>query len=65
VAPPVVPKALSASADTPFKITEILKLTPTDDVASMLSNPGHTTLQHSLIYAELRERRAIEAGRFE
>jgi hypothetical protein len=65
VAPPVVLKALPTSADTPYKVTEILKLTPIDDLLSMLSNPVHTDLQQSLIYAAVQERRAIERGRFQ
>lgn len=58
-APP--PKSLPASADTPVLIQKILDVTVLDpDLLSMLSNPVHTPLQRSMIYSEVKKRRAIE-----
>jgi DNA-binding XRE family transcriptional regulator len=52
-------KTLPASANTPFLITEILKVTSFEDCLALLSNPAHTPLQRSLIFAEIKTRRAI------
>jgi transcriptional regulator with XRE-family HTH domain len=52
-------KALPATADTPFKITEILKLENLDSLLLLLANPVHTPLQRSLIYGEVKARRSL------
>jgi DNA-binding XRE family transcriptional regulator len=58
-APP--PKSLPVSADTPVLIQKILDVTALDpDLLSMLSNPVHSPLQRSMIYSEVKKRRAIE-----
>jgi hypothetical protein len=56
-------KALPVTADTPFKITEILKLENLDSLLLLLANPAHTPLQRSLIYEEVKQRRNLVAGR--
>jgi hypothetical protein len=62
-ASPATPKkALPATADTPFKITEILKLENLDSLLLLLANPVHTPLQKSLIYHEVKARRNLVAG---
>jgi hypothetical protein len=49
------------SADTPVKIQAILDDIVLDpDLLSMLSNPVHSPLQRSMIYSEVKKRRAIE-----
>jgi DNA-binding XRE family transcriptional regulator len=57
-------KLLPVSANTPFLITEILKITSLEDLVSMLSNPAHSPLQQSLIYQAVKERRNLVANRF-
>jgi len=52
-------KTLPASANTPFLISEILKITSFEDCLALLSNPAHTPLQRSLFFAEIKTRRAI------
>jgi transcriptional regulator with XRE-family HTH domain len=56
-------KALPVTADTPFKITEILKLENLDSLLLLLANPVHTPLQKSLIYQEVKARRNLVASR--
>jgi hypothetical protein len=54
-----IPKQLPVSADTPFKVEEILKLTNLEDLVSMLSNPVHSQLQKAMLYVEIKARRAL------
>jgi hypothetical protein len=59
MAPPVVKKLLPASANTPYLIGEILKVTNFEDLTSMLGNPAHSKLQKACIYSEVQSRRAV------
>jgi hypothetical protein len=52
-------KLLPASANTPYLVGEILKVTNFADLLSLLSNPAHSDMQKALIYAEVQSRRAI------
>jgi transcriptional regulator with XRE-family HTH domain len=56
-APP--PKSLPMSANTPFLVGEILKLTSFEDLQSMLGNPALSPLQHSLVFTEIKTRRTL------
>ena len=56
-------KQLPKSANTPFLIGEILKVTNFEDCLSLLANPAHTPLQQSLIYSEVKSRRDLTANR--
>ena len=63
LAPPVIAKALPTSANTPFLITEILKVTNFEDLVSMLGNTAHSEMQKALIYSEVKARRDLVGNR--
>jgi transcriptional regulator with XRE-family HTH domain len=63
VATPPPPKRLPESADTPTKIQAILDVTVLDpDLLSMLGNPVHTSLQRSMIFAQVKAVRTLTEG---
>jgi hypothetical protein len=59
VVTPPPPKSLPADADTPVLIQKILDVTNFTDLQSMLGNPSLSPIQHSLVYSEMRRRRAL------
>jgi hypothetical protein len=44
---------------------KILDVTTLDDLRLLLNNPAHTPTQQSVIYAEIRKRRALVENRFQ
>jgi hypothetical protein len=56
-------KALPATADTPYKIGEILKNENLDSLLLLLANSAHTPLQRTLIYEEVKKVRNLVTGR--
>jgi transcriptional regulator with XRE-family HTH domain len=58
-------KALPPEANTPVLIQKILDVTTLDDLRLLLNNPAHTPTQQSVIYAEIRKRRALVENRFQ
>jgi transcriptional regulator with XRE-family HTH domain len=55
---------LPASADTPVAITALLDKENLEGLLALLANPDHSQLQASMIFTEVKKRRAIVAGRF-
>jgi hypothetical protein len=58
-------KALPPEANTPVLIQKILDVTTLDDLRLLLNNPIHTPTQQSVIYAEIRKRRALVENCFQ
>jgi hypothetical protein len=63
--PAVKKAALSEAAVSPVLCQRELDVADFETVLSMLDNPVHTPMQQSLIYAEVKKRRALVANRFQ
>ncbi len=63
-APVPKPPLLPVTANTPYLVDQILRVTPFSELIALLENPAHTPLQTSLIYQEVKARRAIVENRY-